>query len=153
MASSTIRNLGKRFEQIVGKQFEAYPFTSVDRIPDQTMKFKGRNNVSDFIVFHMPRQYYVECKTVHGNTLPFANITQFEGLLKKSKILGVRAGVLCWWVDKDVTKWLEIQDLEEMRRAGKKSIRFDAEIGTVIKGRKKRTYFEYDLRTFFARKE
>ena len=83
------KNLGKKFEDEVYKQFKAYPGVSIDRIPDQTMRYKGRKNVSDFIVFRRPRQFYVECKTVHGNRLPFANISQFDALLEKGDIDGV----------------------------------------------------------------
>lgn len=144
-------NLGKRFEQIIGKAFEAYPSTSVDRIPDQTMRYKGRKNVSDFIVYRCPDLYYVECKTVHGNTLPFANITQFDALMEKTKIYGVQAGVLCWWVDKDVTRWLPIERLAICRAEGAKSIRFDDPLNDskIITGRKKKVFFTYDLSSFF----
>lgn len=144
-------SIGKNFESIVGKAFEKYPFTSVDRIPDQTMHYKDRKNVSDFIVYHHPIQYYIECKTVHGNTLPFSNISQLDALMKKSEIYGVRAGVMCWWVDKDVTRWLPIEELNFKRYRGQKSIRFDEPVhgSKIIKGKKKRTYFEYDIDSFF----
>ena len=151
-SSSTTKkkNLGKKFEDVVYKAFESYPDTSIDRIPDQTMKYKGRKNVSDFIVFHAPKQYYVECKTVHGNRLPFSNITQFDALLEKSEIKGVYAGVLCWWVDKDVTKWLPIGYLKCLKDLGEKSIRFDDSVGWAIKGQKKKVYFDYDFSEFFG---
>ena len=145
------KNRGKKFEEIIGNAFRAYPFISVDRIPDQTMKYKDRKNVSDFIVYHHPTQYYIECKTVQGNTLPFSNITQFDALVEKSRIYGVKAGVLCWWVDKDVTRWLPINELNQLKNLGEKSIRYDKHlyIGKQIKGKKKRVYFEYDIDSFF----
>ncbi len=145
------KNLGKNFEVIIGNAFDRVPGVSVDRIADQTMHYKGRKNVSDFIVYKKPYQFYVECKTVHGNTLPFANITQFDALLNKDKIPGVRAGVICWWVEKDVTLWLSISWLDALRKAGMKSIRYDTEFPAVIriKGKKKKIYFDYDLSTFF----
>lgn len=147
------KNIGKKFEDVVFKAFEDYPGVSIDRIPDQTMRYKGRNNVSDFIVYREPKEYYIECKTIHGNRLPFSNITQFDDLLKKADIPGVRAGVLCWWIDKDVTKWLPIIHLDCLRKLGEKSIRYDDRVGIVIPGRKKRVFFEYDLITFFAGEE
>lgn len=142
-------DMGKKFEKIIYDGFKALPNVSIDRIPDQTMKYKGRKNVSDFIVFRSPKQYYIECKTVHGNRLPFANISQFDDLLAKDKIAGVKAGVLCWWVDKDVTKWLPIGYLSCLKELGDKSIRYDSEVGKVISGRKKKIFFEYDLEPFF----
>lgn len=148
-STTTTKNLGKKFEDVVYKAFKAYPGVSIDRIPDQTMRFKGRTNVSDFIVFRKPREYYIECKTVHGNRLPFANISQFDALLEKVDIDGVVPGVLCWWVDKDVTKWLDINYLNCLRELGEKSIRYDDSVGKVISGRKKKVYFEYDMKSFF----
>ena len=143
------KDRGKEFEYEVYKQFKAYPNVSIDRIPDQTMKYKKRTNVSDFIVFRRPKEYYVECKTVHGNRLPFKNITQFDKLMEKVGIDGVVPGVLCWWIDKDVTKWLPINYLNCLKELGEKSIRFDDKVGKVIPGRKKKVFFEYDLDRFF----
>lgn len=144
-------NYGKRFEQLIAKQFEAFPNVSIDRIPDQTMGFKGRTNISDFIVYRRPRLYYIECKTVHGNRLPFSNISQFDALMTKVDIDGVIPGVLCWWIDRDITRWIPIDELSWLKSKGAKSVRFDENVGFVIKGTKKRTYFEYDLNTFFER--
>lgn len=151
MANSTNKkpNYGKRFEQLIAKQLEAYPNTTIDRIPDQTMGFKGRKNVSDFIVYHYPYIYYIECKTVHGNRLPFANISQFDALLEKQKTFGVKAGILCWWVDRGITRWLPIGSLNYLRNNGAKSVAFSAPIGFEVKGTKKRTYFEYIWKSFF----
>jgi len=147
------KNLGKKFEAIIGKAFEDVRGCSVDRIPDQTMKYKDRKNVADFIVYKYPNQYYIECKTVHGNTLPFSNITQFDALYEKSFVIGVCAGVMCWWVDKDVTRWIRIEELAYLKRQGRKSIRYDESIpnfrGKTIPGRKKRVYFEYFMELFF----
>lgn len=143
-------NRGKAFEKIIYDGFNEIPDVSIDRIPDQTMRYKGRTNVSDFIVFCSPFEHYIECKTVHGHRLSFSKITQFDALLEKNKIRGVDAGVICWWVDKDVTRWLPIESLDTMRRIGCKSISFDdALIGSIaISGRKKKVYFDYDLRAF-----
>lgn len=143
------KNMGKKFEDLVYKTFKEYPGVSIDRIPDQTMKYKGRKNVSDFVVFRRPFEYYIECKTVHGNTLPFANITQYDALLEKGDIDGVIPGVLCWWVDKDVTRWIPICEIAYFKSKGKKSVRYDENAGFEILGRKKKVFFDYDLDTFF----
>ena len=146
------KNLGKKFEAIIGDSFRAMTDVSVDRIPDQTMKFKDRKNVSDYIVYKYPHQYYVECKSVHGNTLPIANITQLEPLWEKEVLTkGVISGVMCWWVDKDVTRWLPVEEIVKRKADGKKGIRFDEDIegSKTIAGRKKKVYFEYDMKTFF----
>lgn len=145
------QNKGKNFESIIKHAFLKVPGVSIDRIPDQTMHHKGACNICDFIVYKKPYEYYIECKTVHGNTLPFSNITdmQWTGLLAKSQIPGVYGGIICWWVDKDVTKFIPIQTLEYFKSHGLKSIRYDAKDGVLLKGSKKRVFFDYDMEDFF----
>lgn len=143
-------NRGKQFEQKIRQAFLKVPNVSIDRINDQTTHFKGSTNICDFIVYKKPHEYYIECKSIHGNTFPLTNITetQWNGMLEKSKIKGVVAGVICWWVDKDVTRFLSIADLQLARDMGYKSIRFD-EPYIPIFGKKKRVFFEYDMTLFF----
>lgn len=157
-------NRGKKFEDVIREAFEKVPGVSIDRLHDQTTKFKGTSaNICDFIVYKEPYEYYIECKSVHGNTLSihsndpkhkYGNIsnTQWEGLLEKSQIEGVTAGIICWWIDKDVTLFLPIQILNQLRRTDNKSVRYDINeyIGNVIeiKGKKKRVFFDYDMEAF-----
>ena len=174
-------NRGKQFEEVIKKSFLKVPDVSIDRLHDQTTLYKGSTNICDFIVYKEPYEYYIECKSVHGNTLSIHSIpkkgkdgklhgfygnitdTQWEGLLEKSKIQGVRAGVMCWWIDKDATKFIPIQELKNVRDYGYKSIRYDMkyyvrdfmdEFGRPfnyieIHGKKKRVFFDYDLEQFF----
>lgn len=147
-------NRGKDFEWIIRESFERVPDTSVDRLHDQTNGFAGSTNICDFIVYHKPLIYYIECKSVHGNTLPFSNITknQWQGLSNKSQIDGVVAGVMCWWIDKDVTMFLPIQTLSMLAQSGKKSIRYDFQDCPEIiniNGKKKRIFFDYYMSEFF----
>lgn len=151
-------NRGKQFENIVKQAFEKVDGVSIDRLHDQTTGYKGSSNICDFVVYKEPYEYYIECKSVHGNTLPFSNITdtQLNGLLEKSRIEGVFAGILCWWVDKDKTVFIPIQELLLMRTVGMKSLRWDAidecdgDTKMVeIKGKKKRVFFDYDMEAFF----
>lgn len=165
-------NRGKQFEDVVKAELEKVPNVSVVRLHDQTTGYMGSTNHCDFIAYKKPYEYHIECKTVHGNTLSiysipkpdkcgvlhgfYGNITdkQWEGLLEKSVIPGVIAGVMCWWVDKDVTLFIPIKLLKELRDAGAKSIRYDITYdGSVpiveLKGQKKRVFFEYDMAKFF----
>ena len=150
-------NRGKKFENVIKEAFQKVSGVSIDRLHDQTNGFKGSQNICDFIVYREPYEYYIECKSVHGASLPFSNITdtQWNGLLQKSQIEGVFAGVICWWVDKDVTKYIPIGVLERMQRLNDKSIRYDFyhrfnNIDKIIeiKGKKKRVFFDYDMETF-----
>ena len=92
------QNRGKQFELVVRRAFEKVSDVSIDRLNDNTAGFKGVAGICDFIVYRKPYEFYFECKSVHGNTLPFQNITetQWNGLLEKSKTKGVFAGVICW---------------------------------------------------------
>ena len=158
-------NRGKQFEDVIREAFEKVPGVSIDRLHDQTTHYKGSTNICDFIVYREPYEYYFECKSVHGNTLPFSNITetQWSGLLEKSKIEGVFAGVICWWIDKDITAFIPIGYLEFMKwyRPECKSINvkdmlreseqlepyldFQNPHFIEIKGKKKRVFFDYDM--------
>lgn len=147
-------NRGKKFENVIKEAFLKVPNVSIDRLHDQTNGFKGSQNICDFIVYKEPYEYYIECKSVHGASLPFSNITdtQWNGLLQKSQIEGVFAGVICWFIDKGVTLFLPIQILNQLKRTGNKSVRYDISeyIGNVleIKGKKKRVFFDYNMEEF-----
>ena len=163
-------NRGKQFEDVIKNAFLQVPNVSVVRLHDQTTGYMGSKNHCDFIVYKKPLEYHLECKSVHGNTLSihsndtsgkgeiYGNITktQWQGLLEKSKIKGVIAGVICWWVNKDVTRFIPIQILEVLKtELGAKSIRFDFLNPDIIyiQGKKKRVFFEYDMEQFFKEVE
>ena len=170
-------NRGKDFEGVIQETFGLAPNVSVDRLHDQTNGYLGSSNICDYIVYKKPFQYYIECKAVHGNTLAIygkdpkkayglITNTQWEGLKEKAKIDGVLAGIMCWWVDKDVTKFIPIQLLDLHREGGAKSIRYDTEFAPLhffetglivepitLKGRKKRVFFDYDINQFFREAE
>ena len=153
-------NRGKQFEQIVRNSFGDVPHTLVVRLPDQTNGYAGGANMCDFIVYHYPRVYCLECKTIHGNTLPFSNISknQWLGLLEADKKKGVVAGIICWWVDRNVTKFIPISVLKGIQETGKyKSFSYaweDTANGIItLQGKKKRVFFEYDMEAFFEEVE
>lgn len=155
-------NRGKQFENVIKEAFEKVPETSVVRLHDQTTGYIGSSNHCDFIVYHKPYEYHIECKSVHGNTFPLSNITdtQYKGMLEKSQIDGVIAGVICWWIDKDVTLFIPIQTIQQMKGVEIKSIRYDVwddcEGDTdmiLISGIKKRVFWEYDMQQFFEEVE
>lgn len=148
------QNRGKDFENVIKKDFLKIPDVSIDRLHDQTSGFKGSSNICDFVVYRKPYEYYIECKSVHGGSLPFRNITdrQWMGLKEKSIIYGVYAGIICWYIDHDITVYYPIQYLYDVKRSGRKSCsvrHIDKDCGCVIlEGRKKRVFFNYDLRSF-----
>ena len=150
------KNRGKDFEQVIKKAFASVPNVSVDRIPDQMSQYKGSTNICDFIVYRKPYQYYIECKCVYGNTFPLSRISQAqaEGLLKKAEIDGVKAGVIVWWIDKDVTRYIPIWQIECIKQNGYKSIHWNTACESVwLQGKKSRVYFSYDMEQFFKEVE
>lgn len=149
-------NYGKKFETIIKESFLKVPGVSIDRFHDQMSGFSGSRNISDFVVYKKPYEVYVECKTTRGRTFPFRNITenQWSGLLEKSKIKGVFAGIICWWVNYDTTLYIPIQMLTEMKKSGLRSIIYDPFTYPPYKvieipGKKKRVFFDYDFTNFF----
>lgn len=147
-------NYGKQFEQVVREAFEKVPNVSIDRLHDQTTGWKGSANICDFIVYREPYEYYFECKSINRGTFPFSNITdtQWNGLLQKSQIEGVFAGVICWFIDKDATFFIPIQVLNHDKSIGHKSISCKScyEYSSIVEitGKKKRVFFDYDMEKF-----
>lgn len=144
-------NRGKDFEEVVKKCFENVPDTTVIRLPDPTNGYLGVRNICDFLVYQYPHIMFIECKSVHGNTMPFSNITdnQWNGMLKQAETKGTICGVICWWVDKDVTKFLPITELAYIRdNFNQKSVRYDGIEGFEIEGTKKRIFFDYNMEAF-----
>lgn len=145
-------NKGKQFEQIVHQAFSKVSDVSIDRLRDAPRKLKGVDNPSDFIVYKKPHELYVECKSHKGNTFPFSCVReeQWNGMLNKSEINGVMCGILIWFIDHDITVWIDITDLY-MWKYNHKSLNIkdlDAISHIVIQGRKKRVYFDYDMNRF-----
>lgn len=153
-------NRGKQFEQVIRESFERVPGVSIDRLNDNTAGFKGIAGICDFIVYREPYEYYFECKSINRGAFPFSNITdtQWNGLLQKSQIKGVFAGIIVWFIKDEVTCFIPIQLLVELKNGGHKSINvkdvdnFVYELGGAFKlvGKKKRIFYEYDMVEFFT---
>lgn len=81
------------------------------------------SNVSDFIAYMYPNMFYIECKVVQsGNTLALSRITQYDKLLKKSGIPGIRSGVVTWFVDRQKVIYTPISTVKKLQDDGKKSV-------------------------------
>lgn len=144
---------GKDFEAVVKEAFEKIPQTTVYRIPDQVTYKVGSKNPCDFLIYHAPILYAIECKATNQKSLPFSNISEYQWseLLKMASITGVVAGILCWYVNYDRTIFIPIHLLETLKQNGAKSIRYDADDKAIIEipGKKKRVFWEYQMDTLF----
>lgn len=148
-------NRGKDFEEQIKRDFLKVPDLAVERLPDPTAGYIGYRNPCDFLVYKKPYMYYIECKTVHYHRLPFTNITfnQRVGMLDASKVKGIIAGVICWFIPAEKTYFIPIQVIEKYRLAGEKSLNLNTmnpeKDGWIeIHGQKKRVFFDYDLGRF-----
>lgn len=149
-------NRGKQFEDVFKQCTEKVDGVALIRLHDQTMGYLGAKNPCDFLIYKSPYLYPIECKSIHGNRLPLANITefQFQELMKMNKIKGVIAGVICWYIDRDVTLFIPIGTLWALKYNGAKSVSYeikdDPEFQTFeLTGKKKRVFFDYDMDNFF----
>lgn len=145
---------GKSFEANFWKQCRDEGI-NIDRLRDPTSRYLGIRNPSDFIVYLQPYQYYLELKAYRKNVLSFKVITQWDELVEKSAYSGVMAGVIVWFIDHDLTIFVPIQELVRLKELGKKSLNVkdisSLETYILLTGKKKQIYFNYDIRTFFAR--
>ena len=101
---ANIRVIAKGFENKVKENLLIDMNTLVYRIPDQCTKFKGSTNIADYMIFSIPNLYYLECKSTHDKTFYLKSDhfkRQVEGLCEKSKIQGIYAGILIWYVLND----------------------------------------------------
>lgn len=151
-------NRGKQFEEEIRKSLERVPDTSVDRLHDQMSGFKGSSNICDFVAYHCPDLFYLECKSCYGNTLPFSNITdtQWDGLLEKSTYCGVTAGYMIWFIDHDLTVFISARAMKQLKDSGDKSVNYNTFAKKlngnfyIIPAKKRKILFDYDLKEFIG---
>lgn len=116
-------NRGKAFEAKFKKDFIAsFPEGTIDRLVDSVSGYKAITNVSDFIGYSYPNMFYLECKSVQGNTFPFTNLSQYDKLCEKVGIKGTRAGVILWFIDHKCVCYVPVATITKMKEVGKKSV-------------------------------
>ena len=143
------RNRGKQWETKVREDFmRTFPDGTIDRLYDPVGGYVGIRNICDFIAFYKKNIFYLEVKSIDGNTFPFSNLTQYEKLTKKVDIPGVRAGVIIWFKDHDKVVYTPIKTIIAMKEADKKSININKDLDTYrlfeIPSIKKRVFLECD---------
>lgn len=114
--------VGKKFETKFRDDFLKIPNSTIDRLYDTTNGFKAITQVSDFIGYKKPNIFYLEVKTHAGNTFPFSCLSQYEKLIDKCGIEGVRVGVVLWLYDHDAVMYVPITSIKHMKEDGLKSI-------------------------------
>lgn len=145
-------NYGKKFESIFKNNWiESFPNGFIYRLNDQMSGYRTVSaNICDYICFNNNLLYLIEVKSHAGNTFPLANLTQYDKLVTKSGIPGVRAGVIIWFYEKDIDiVYVPVSTFKKLKDDGKKSFNIKM-IGdqtypsVVCPGQKKRLYVDTD---------
>ena len=149
-----MQNYGKQFEQKFAQDIRQIPGVSVDRLYDPVSGYRSISNISDYIVYKYPEIFYMEVKSIHGNTFPLTNLTQYEKLKSKIGIKGVRAGVTIWFCDRDRVVYVPVETIKRMREEGLKSVNIrtidDTDYEFInIPSVKKRVFMDSDYRVLF----
>ena len=116
------KNYGKDFERKLKEDFLKIKDSTIDRLYDSMSGYKTISNISDFIGFKVPNIFYIEAKSIRGNTFPFSNLSQYWQLTKKVGIPGVRVGVVIWFIDHGRVLYVPISTITQMKKDGKKSV-------------------------------
>ena len=123
-------NKGKQWEAKVKEDFSKLPYSTIDRIYDVTTGHKSISNISDFIGYKFPNIFYIEAKSIKGNTFPLTNLTQYDKLCAKVGIPGVRAGVILWAIEKKIVLYIPINTFTKIKAAGKKSFNLTKDLNS-----------------------
>lgn len=115
-------NYGKKWEIKVKEDLSLLEGVSLDRIYDSVSGYKSVSNISDFIAYKYPNIFYLEVKSIKGNTFPLKNLTQYENLSHKVDIPGVRAGVILWYIDHSKVVYVPISTVTKLLKDDKKSV-------------------------------
>ena len=116
-------NLGKKFEARFSKDWiNSMPDSDAERLYDPGFGMKGVHNICDFICYSYPFQYYMECKSIKGNTFPLSNLKQYDKLVTKQSIKGVRRGVVIWFIDHNKVIYAPIETIKKLKMDDKKSV-------------------------------
>lgn len=115
-------NRGKQWEQKIKEDFSKLSGAYIYRVPDQLGGLKGQTGICDFISYCFPKIFFLEAKTILGNTFPITNFTQFDKLMTIPNVKGVHRGVLIWFQDHSRVIYVPLLTIAKMKSDGKKSV-------------------------------
>lgn len=115
-------NRGKAFEGQFKKDWLRMKNSTCDRLPDIMSGYKAMSGICDFITYKFPLIFYMECKVIEkGNTFALTRLTQYDKLITKANIPGVRAGAVLWFTEKDKVVFVPITTFKKLIADGAKS--------------------------------
>ena len=115
-------NRGKQWEQKLKEDFSKLPGAYIYRVPDNMSGYKGITGISDFIGYKYPKCFFIEAKTILGNTFPLSNFTQFDQLMTIPDVKGIHRGVMIWFQDHNAVLYVPLLTIAKMKADGKKSV-------------------------------
>lgn len=115
-------NLGKKFEEIIKRDFSAVEDAAITRLYDPVGGYGGIKNDCDFIAYKYPNIFYMEAKETKQNTFNFKQLTQYDALCYYSGVKGARPGVLIWFSTHNKVVWADIAWVKFLITQGYKSI-------------------------------
>ena len=115
-------NRGKQWEAKLKEDFSKMSGAYIYRVPDQLGGLKGQTGICDFIAYKFPKIFFIEAKTILGNTFPLTNFTQFDKLMSIPNLQGVHRGVMLWFQDHQRVLYVPLLTIAKMKQDGKKSV-------------------------------
>lgn len=121
-----ISNKGKAFEQKVRENFKSsFPKGFILRLPDQMSGLHNSSNISDFLAYNQPYLFLLEAKSVQTASFSFTNLRQYDKLLDAAYRPGVRAGVIIWYVARNLVWYVPVVTIKKLKDNGIKSLNPD----------------------------
>lgn len=152
-------NEGKKFEEDFRVSAESFSDIDVTRHYDPVGRFAGVRNICDFTLYLQPSNFHLELKSTFENTLNFKSAisnTQWDGLREKIGKPGVFPGFLINYANHEEVYFIHMRTALLMKTMEfKKSIHIEEarERGVRLDSEKRRTRFNYDVKSFLRRIE
>ena len=145
-------SIGKNFEVDFAKQLreQLQDEIVIQRLYDNMSKF-ALHYPSDYILFTKYGSYYIECKATKDKSFYFSGFAkhQVEEMKQISKNkANVDCFVVIFFYSKGITKAFNIDYIIELIESGEKKVSYDDEFCVELYGKKKRLYFEYNMKRF-----
>ena len=145
-------SVGKTFETQFAKPLREQCKDSIviQRLYDNMSKF-ALHYPSDYILFTPYGSYYIECKATEKDSFYFSGFAKHQ-IEEMVEINNNKANVTCYVViffyKGGITKAFNMSYINKLIENGEKKVRSDDINAVVITGKKKRTYFVYDMMKF-----
>lgn len=169
-----MKNNGKIFEEAIKKSIEKIPDIYYYRLRDPASSFNQSSdnglrfsisNDYDCLMYLYPYFYPLELKSSTTTSFSFQKdkkdksknikLSQINGLLKASKITGVRAGLLFNFSNKEKTYWMNIIDFDKFRSSTEKGSINEKDIldygGILIPQTLKKVTYDYDIANLLSK--